>query len=153
MRRAAATALALCLAAPSAWAADPPDPLGDLIARTAQGRAAEPARPQPEPPARKGRDRRAAAAKTDKTPVSTALTLATLRGLSDAAVKARLGAPQLERAEGAGALWTYRLRDCALLVFLVDQGGLKVVGAEASPLVRGGPVPAVDACLAGASAA
>lgn len=151
MRRAAATALAFCLLASAAGAVEPPDPLGDLIARTAQGEAdAEPAR---KPATRKGRDRKPAAKPVAPSPAPQALTLATLRGLADTAVKARLGAPLLERAEGAGALWTYRLRDCALLVFLVDQGGLKVVGAEASPLVRGGPVPAVDACLAGASPA
>jgi hypothetical protein len=81
------------------------------------------------------------------------LTAATLTGRSDTELKAALGMPDLERNEGAGALWTYRLPACSLMVFLKRDGAepLKVTGAQASPLQRGGPVPDVDACLRSAS--
>ena len=74
-----------------------------------------------------------------------------LSGLTQAEVRTRLGEPAIANGEGAGALWTYRLPDCALLVFFEDKGrGLKVSGAEAGPKRRGEPKPALDACLAGA---
>ncbi len=74
-----------------------------------------------------------------------------LAGLTQAEVRTRLGEPAIANGEGAGALWTYRLPDCALLVFFEDKGrGLKVAGAEAGPKRRGDPKPALEACLAGA---
>jgi hypothetical protein len=73
-----------------------------------------------------------------------------LVGLSAKDLRARLGEPDVANGEGAGALWTYRLPDCAVLVFLEDKGrGLKVAGAEAGPRRRGEAVPGLETCLAG----
>lgn len=79
------------------------------------------------------------------------LTAAALVGRDEAAVKAQLGEPALARAEGAGALWTYRLPDCALFVYFQRDGAqpLKVSGASSGPLARGASAPETDACLAG----
>jgi hypothetical protein len=75
-----------------------------------------------------------------------------LAGLTPKELRAKLGEPDIANGEGAGALWTYRLPDCALLVFFEDKGrGLKVAAAEAGPKRRGEPKPALDACLAGAA--
>ncbi|HEY5411336.1 MAG TPA: hypothetical protein VIJ94_11485 [Caulobacteraceae bacterium] len=65
-------------------------------------------------------------------------------------VTGRLGAPDLSRAEGAGAMWTYRLPDCALFVFFRRSGveGLKVSGAASGPRMRGRNPPPVNECLA-----
>lgn len=150
MRFAAATLLALVLAAgPGVAQESAPDPIADKIAEAAAAQA------KPAKPARRGRDatRPPVPASSTPSPNAAVLTLAALRGRAPADVRAKLGAPSVEREEGLGALWTYRLPDCALLVFFADRGGLTVVGAEAGPLVRGGPVPTVDACLAGASPA
>jgi len=77
------------------------------------------------------------------------LTAAGLVGADEALVKASLGEPVLARAEGAGAMWTYRLPDCALFVYFQKQGTqpLKVTGAAAGPLARGAATPETDACL------
>ncbi len=77
-----------------------------------------------------------------------------LTGLSETEARARLGAPNLERTEGAGALWTYRLEGCALLVFLRrgQDNVLKITGAEASPRKRGDPQPETAACIQAALA-
>lgn len=76
-------------------------------------------------------------------------TLASIVGLSDSEAKARLGAADLERTEGAGALWTYRLKDCALLVFLRKGPGqaFRVTGADSSLRRRGDPPLPVGACI------
>lgn len=152
MRRLAATALAFCLVATAPAAAAPPtaDPIADKLAEVEQSER------KPEKPARSSRRGRAekASPPAAEPPAPRTPTLATLRGLTPEAVKAKLGAPVLERQDGAGALWTYRLPTCALLVFFADQGsGLKLVGAEAGPLVRGAVAPATDVCLAGAEPA
>ncbi len=75
--------------------------------------------------------------------------LADIVGLGEAEARRRLGAPDLERAEGVGALWTYRLDDCALLVFLRRGSGdaLKITGAETSPRRRGEARPELAVCL------
>ena len=77
-----------------------------------------------------------------------------LLGLDEAGARARLGAPDIARAEGAGALWTYRLTDCALFVFFKKAEGqpMKVSGAASGPRERGrAPLP-VEACIAQAKA-
>lgn len=65
-------------------------------------------------------------------------------------VRSRLGAPDVARAEGAGAMWTYRLPDCALFVFFKSPQGqpLKVSGAASGPRVRGRTPPPVNECVA-----
>jgi hypothetical protein len=79
-------------------------------------------------------------------------TLAALVGADESRLKAELGEPELMRTEGDGALWTYRLPGCTLLVFLsrdtaATARGWKVKGAAAGPLKRGGAAPEVDVCL------
>jgi hypothetical protein len=68
----------------------------------------------------------------------------------EAQVRARLGAPDVARAEGAGGLWTYRFRGCALMVFFRREGGqvLRVSGFSAGPRRRGQATPTVDGCMA-----
>ena len=75
-----------------------------------------------------------------------------LLGTSEAEVVSRLGAPDLSRAEGKGAMWTYRLPDCALFVFFrrSPAEGLKVSGAASGPRTRGRNPPPVNECLTGA---
>lgn len=64
-------------------------------------------------------------------------------------VKARLGEPAVANAEGKGAMWTYRLEGCALMVFFRDDGkGLRVSGVAAGPRRRADPVPDPEACIA-----
>ncbi len=66
-----------------------------------------------------------------------------------AQVRARFGDPDVSRAEGKGAFWTYRMPHCALFLFLQDGAhGLKVSGAATGPRKRGEPVLTVEACLA-----
>jgi hypothetical protein len=81
------------------------------------------------------------------------LSAATLMGRNERELRAALGEPDLQRSEGDGALWTYRLPQCALLVFMHRAGGqeFKVSGTQSSPLQRGGAVPDVDACLKAAA--
>ena len=76
-----------------------------------------------------------------------------LVGADDAGLKRALGEPETARAEGQGALWTYRLDSCALYVFLArdSAGVLRVKGGSTGPLVRGAPAPALDACVAEAA--
>jgi hypothetical protein len=72
-----------------------------------------------------------------------------LLGVGEADVTARLGSPDVARAEGAGAMWTYQLPDCALFVFFRRQvpEGLKVSGAASGPRTRGRTPPPVNECL------
>lgn len=81
-------------------------------------------------------------------------TAAAMVGLDETRLKAAIGQPSLARNEGQGALWTYRLRSCALHVFLArdSAGALRVRGASAGPLKRGAATPPVDACVAEARA-
>lgn len=73
-----------------------------------------------------------------------------LVGFDENRLKGVLGPPALARAEGQGAMWTYRLRTCALHVFLSRDasGALRVKAGSAGPLVRGAASPTVDACVA-----
>jgi len=131
MRSPAVALLALALAAAPALAA-PKRP-------TENAQAERPSKGKPQPPAAK-----TAPAK---------LTAAALVGADGKEVERRLGEPDAARAEGDGAMWTYRLPNCALHVFFRRpdaQGVLRVTGAATGPLKRGEPTPAVDACLAGA---
>jgi hypothetical protein len=72
-----------------------------------------------------------------------------LLAAGEAEVTSRLGAPDIRRAEGKGAMWTYRLPDCALFVFFKhsEAEGLKVSGAASGPRVRGRNPPPVNECL------
>jgi len=66
-----------------------------------------------------------------------------------ATVRARLGDPDVARAEGRGAFWTYRLPHCALFIFFREgPKGLRVSGGAVGPRKRGEPVMTVSACLA-----
>lgn len=77
--------------------------------------------------------------------------LGTLLHATGAQVKARLGDPDVARAEGKGAFWTYRLPHCALFLFFHDgPRGLRVTGAATGPRKRGEPLLDVGACLASA---
>ncbi|HEX8232436.1 MAG TPA: hypothetical protein VF559_03690 [Caulobacteraceae bacterium] len=83
----------------------------------------------------------------------TAPTLASLTGADEGVVKGALGVPDIARAEGQGALWTYRFPGCALLVFFRQSGrALRVSGASASDR-RTGTAVEVNACLAQGAAA
>lgn len=69
-------------------------------------------------------------------------------------VRTRIGAPDVARSEGAGAMWTYRLPDCALFVFFRGSKHApadtpaRVSGAASGPRVRGQrPLPVND-CIA-----
>lgn len=78
-------------------------------------------------------------------------TLASLTGTDEGVVKGALGVPDIARAEGQGALWTYRFPGCALLVFFRQSGrALRVSGATASDR-RSGAAVDVNACLAQAT--
>jgi|GEM_PF-3394456 len=77
-----------------------------------------------------------------------------LEGESPEAVRQRLGEPDVAHGEGGGALWTYRLESCALMIAFRDTDrGLKVTSALAGPRRRGQPDPAVADCVAAAVAA
>jgi hypothetical protein len=66
-------------------------------------------------------------------------------------VKARLGDPDVARAEGKGGFWTYRLPHCALFLFFHEgPKGMRVTSASTGPRKRGEPAPTVPACLASA---
>ncbi|CAN5312932.1 hypothetical protein BH11PSE2_BH11PSE2_00190 [soil metagenome] len=77
------------------------------------------------------------------------LTAANLTGLTEAAAKEKLGAPDVARREAGGALWTYRKEGCVLFVYLVDKGqGLQVSGLSTGPRRTGEAAPSVEVCLA-----
>ncbi len=66
-------------------------------------------------------------------------------------VKGWLGEPAVASEEGRGALWTYRLDDCALMIFFRDEGaGLKVSGVATGPRRRGQAAPDAETCVAAA---
>ncbi len=79
------------------------------------------------------------------------VTVGSLVNRSDAELRSTLGTPDLQRTEGDGALWTYRLPSCSLMVFLHRSAGatFKVTGATSGPLASGGAYPDADACLRG----
>jgi hypothetical protein len=77
-------------------------------------------------------------------------TLAGLLGADETRLRAELGDPDLMRAEGGGALWTYKLQTCAVYVFLSrpkPNAPWQVKGAQAGPLKRGQAAPDLDGCL------
>jgi len=123
--------------------------IGALAGLTAAG-AAE-ARPKPQPKAEAPSILQPAgpAPQPAEPPRPKPPSLAELSAASEAQVRARLGAPDVARNEGAGAFWTYRLKSCALFVFFhtEDGHGLRVSGAQAGPRRRGQPAPSVEACL------
>ncbi len=102
-----------------------------------------PPRPAPSKPAapKAGETPRAAPPKT---------TAASLVGLTEAEARTKLGAPDAVNAEGRGAMWTYRLDDCALFVFFKaeDDKPLKVSGTASGARRRGEATLSVDRCLA-----
>ncbi len=73
-----------------------------------------------------------------------------LLGLDQDHARTRLGPPDLAQAEGTGAMWTFRQRNCALFVFFRSDAGqpLKVSGAAAGQRRRGQQVPTLEACIA-----
>lgn len=63
-------------------------------------------------------------------------------------VRLHLGDPDIARAEAKGAMWTYRLKDCALFIFFQDEGdGLRVTGMAAGPRRRGEAALSAASCL------
>lgn len=77
--------------------------------------------------------------------------LGALMHATGAQVRARLGDPDVARAEGKGGFWTYRLPHCALFLFFHEgPKGLRVTGASTGPRKRGEPLLEVRACLASA---
>ena len=79
-----------------------------------------------------------------------AYTFGGLLGLDQDQTRAKLGPPDLAQAEGLGAMWTYRLNDCALFVFFRSADGqpLAVSGAAAGQRRRGQQVATLEACIA-----
>ena len=77
-----------------------------------------------------------------------------LAALNEADARSRLGPPDIARSEGDGAMWTYRLTDCALFVFFRSAPGqvLKISGVSAGPRRRGQAPPPVETCIAEAGA-
>ena len=73
-----------------------------------------------------------------------------LLAASETEVRSRLGPPDVAWAKGSGAMWTYRLPDCALFVFFKAPQGqpLQVSGATSGPRVRGRNPPPVNECMA-----
>jgi len=63
---------------------------------------------------------------------------------------ALLGAPDLQRVEGAGEFRRYMLADCALLVILYpdDKGIKRATEIDAGALKSGAEKPDLDLCLA-----
>jgi len=95
----------------------------------------------PEP----GETRRAAATDQHKA-------VPNLLGLTETEAKAKLGEPDAASEEGRGAMWTYRLDDCALYVFFKaeDDKPLKVSGTASGARRRGEAAPPVQSCIADA---
>ncbi len=87
--------------------------------------------------------------------MSSSLPLSGLLAASEDDTRQRLGPPDLVRSEGQGAMWTYRLDDCALFLFFKGPEGqpLRVSGAATGPRRRGEPPAPVEACIAKAVAA
>ena len=74
-----------------------------------------------------------------------------LAGSTPEEVKAWLGEPAVANEEGQGAFWTYRLEDCALMVFFKDTGaGLHVSGVATGPRKRADVAPDAESCIADA---
>ena len=74
--------------------------------------------------------------------------LQALDNATQAQVRAKFGEPDVARAEGEGAFWTYRLPDCALFVFFRKEAKvMRVSGLSAGPRRRGEPTPETAECL------
>jgi hypothetical protein len=79
-------------------------------------------------------------------------------GRADAASRAELdrvlGAPDIERREGAGVALTYRLENCALMLLLTADGRNEMRLAEAHPSARraGEAAPSLEQCASEAAA-
>lgn len=83
------------------------------------------------PPERVGAGRSESPAETAALPHSAPPTLAQLKGLTDAELKAGLGRPTLLRRDGPAQLWQYAGSGCVLHVFLYeDHGTFRVTYAE-----------------------
>jgi len=77
--------------------------------------------------------------------------LQNLANATQAQVRAKFGEPDVSRAEGEGAFWTYQLPDCALFVFFRKEAKvLRVSGLSAGPRRRGEATPETQDCLAAA---
>lgn len=65
-----------------------------------------------------------------------------------------LGAPDISRREGAGAAWTYRLENCALLLLFAADTRNEMRLTEVHPSARrsGAAAPSLEQCAAEASA-
>jgi hypothetical protein len=95
---------------------------------------------------------RAGARPADAVDADESLGLGRLMHASPQTVRDRLGEPDVSRAEGKGALWTYRLPRCALYLFFHDgPKGLKVSGASTGPRRRGDALLTVSDCIATAA--
>ena len=78
----------------------------------------------------------------------------TMVGLVPEQVRAALGEPDVAQADGAGALWTYRLDACALMIAFRDTAGaLRVSDLVVGPRRRGETPPSSPACVASGEAA
>lgn len=79
-------------------------------------------------------------------------------GRADAAsqreVERVLGAPDIARREGAGAAWTYRLENCALLLLFSADTRNEMRLSEVHPSARrsGAAAPSLEQCATEASA-
>lgn len=76
-------------------------------------------------------------------------------GVDGPEVERRLGRPSLTRAEGRGAMWTYRRAECSVFVFF-EQGAdqtYRVTGLDAGARRLNAAAPTPEACLAGPPAA
>ncbi len=87
-------------------------------------------------------------------PVAAAPAPRPLDGAPQDTVRRLLGEPDVAHAEGEGALWTYRLEPCVLMVaFRQSDHGLKVTSTLAGSRQRGRQAPAVGDCLGAGLAA
>jgi hypothetical protein len=108
----------------------------------------------------------APAASTSATPTTAATPAASSRGAQllasagreNAASRAELdrvlGAPDIERREGAGVALTYRLESCALLLLFTanNRNEMRLAEAHASARRAGEATPSLEQCAAEAAA-
>lgn len=69
-----------------------------------------------------------------------------------ASIERALGAADVARHEGAGAILTYRSESCALVLLFTADGRneMRLADAQARPRRDGEPLPAMDVCVAAA---
>jgi hypothetical protein len=126
--------------------------LGAVSAASAAHRSHPPAKPaKPTAPAAPAAPASGSADTADDAPATPAF--GGLASITEADARARLGPPDIARTDGAGAMWTYRLPDCALFIFFRSTAGqpLRVSGASAGPRRRGQPPAPIETCVAEAS--